>query len=90
MVVLSAKVFRESQPTSNEGRRSVDFVPEINQRNPQDEFHTGRGGAGNVYKEKHGGHSSSSERKGLGEKVKAALHLDGKKEKPEPSPPAQD
>ncbi|KAF2850809.1 hypothetical protein T440DRAFT_468370 [Plenodomus tracheiphilus IPT5] len=76
-------------PQANEGRRSVDFVPEINQRNAQDEFHTGRGGAGNVYKEKHGGHSSSPERKGLGEKVKAALHLDGKKEKHEPSPLAQ-
>jgi len=28
-------------PQSDEGRRSVDMVPEINQRNPQDEFHTG-------------------------------------------------
>ncbi|KAI8940127.1 hypothetical protein NX059_003840 [Plenodomus lindquistii] len=71
-------------PQSDEGRRSVDFVPEINQRTAQDEFHTGRGGAGNVYKEKHGGHSASPERKGLGDKVKAALHLDGKKEKPSP------
>ncbi|KAE8856553.1 hypothetical protein PTNB73_09818 [Pyrenophora teres f. teres] len=38
---------------------TVDLVPEINQRNAQDEFHTGRGGAGNVYKEKHNGHSHS-------------------------------
>ncbi|OAL07361.1 hypothetical protein IQ06DRAFT_289093 [Phaeosphaeriaceae sp. SRC1lsM3a] len=67
-------------------RRSVDFVPEINARESQDEFHTGRGGAGNVYKEKHGGHSQSPERKGLGEKVKHALHLDGKEKKHEPSP----
>ncbi|KAL7771276.1 hypothetical protein CFE70_001219 [Pyrenophora teres f. teres 0-1] len=48
-------------PQSDDGRRrSVDLVPEINQRNAQDEFHTGR--------------------KGLGEKVKQALHLDKKKE----------
>jgi hypothetical protein len=45
-----------------------------------------RGGAGNVYKEKHGGHSQSPDRKGLGEKVKQALHLDGKEKKHEPSP----
>jgi hypothetical protein len=38
-----------------------------------------------VYKEKHGGHSHSPERKGLGDKVKAALHLD-KDKKHEPSP----
>ena len=28
-------------PQSDEGRRSVDMVPEINQRNAQEEFHTG-------------------------------------------------
>jgi hypothetical protein len=80
--------------TERTGRRSTDFVPEINAREGQDEFHTGvrlaptlwkcilltgtqRGGAGNVYKEKHGGHSHSQspDRKGLGEKVKHALHL---------------
>lgn len=42
-----------------------------------------------MYKEKHGGHSHSPERKTLGDKVKAALHIDGKKEKTEPSPLAQ-
>jgi len=77
-------------PQSSEGRRSADFVPEINQRNAQDEFHTGRGGAGNVYKEKYGGHSSSPDRRGFGDKVKAALHLDGKKENHASSPPIQD
>ncbi|KAH7076642.1 hypothetical protein BKA63DRAFT_602402 [Paraphoma chrysanthemicola] len=73
------------------GRRSQDFVPEINAREGQDEFHTGRGGAGNVYKEKHGGHSSSQspERKGLGDKIKHALHLD-KDKKHEPSPLANE
>lgn len=46
-----------------------------------------RGGAGNVYKEKYGGHSHSrspdGRKPGLTDKVKQALHLDGKKE---PSP----
>lgn len=37
-----------------------------------------------MYKEKHGGHSQSHEHKGLGDKVKAALHLDGKKHEPSP------
>ena len=52
------------------------------------QFHTGRAGAGNVYKEKYGGHSSKAEqeaaekkehgekKEGVGEKVKKALHLD--------------
>jgi hypothetical protein len=93
--------------TESTGQRSVDFIPEINAREGQDEFHTGvsriqdskesscltllqRGGAGNVYKEKHGGHSHSQspDRKGLGEKVKEALHLD-KSKKHESSPLAQ-
>lgn len=47
-----------------------------------------RGGAGNVYKEKHGGHSQSPERKGIADKVKHALHLD-KEKKHEPSPLAK-
>jgi hypothetical protein len=44
-----------------------------------------RGGAGNVYKEKYGGHSRSPDRQGLGDKIKQALHLD-KDKKHEPSP----
>ena len=28
-------------PQTDGGRRSVDMVPEINTRDPQDEFHTG-------------------------------------------------
>lgn len=47
-----------------------------------------RGGAGNVYKEKHGGHSQSPERKGIADKVKHALHLD-KEKKHDPSPLAK-
>jgi hypothetical protein len=38
-----------------------------------------------VYKEKHGGHSKSPDRKGLGDKIKEALHLD-KDKKHESSP----
>ncbi|KAF2831027.1 hypothetical protein CC86DRAFT_283022 [Ophiobolus disseminans] len=77
--------------TSDRGRRSFDMVPEVDIREGQDEFHTGRGGAGNVYKEKHGGHSHSKspDRKGLGDKIKGALHLD-KSKKHEPSPLAKE
>jgi hypothetical protein len=46
-----------------------------------------RGGEGNVYKEKYGGHSHSPERKGLGDKIKQALHMDGKDNKPADSSP---
>ncbi|KAH7399359.1 hypothetical protein BKA66DRAFT_451619 [Pyrenochaeta sp. MPI-SDFR-AT-0127] len=76
-------------PQSDVGRRSTDVIPEINQRDAQDEFHTGRGGAGNVYKEKHGGHTHATEHKSLGDKVKHALHLDGKKDKHDASPLAK-
>ncbi|KAF2132685.1 hypothetical protein P153DRAFT_363972 [Dothidotthia symphoricarpi CBS 119687] len=68
------------------GRRiSSDNIPGAATMEAQDEFHTGRGGAGNIYKEKYGGHSQSPDRKGLGDKIKQALHLE-KKEKHEPSP----
>lgn len=64
-----------------EGRRSVDYVPETALREQQKEFHTGRGGSGNVHKEKYGGHSHSPDHQGIGSKIKAALHLDGKDKK---------
>ncbi|PVI08111.1 hypothetical protein DM02DRAFT_608213 [Periconia macrospinosa] len=70
----------EAQP-----RRSQDYIPEQSLRAGQENFHTGRGGEGNVHKEKYGGHSHSPDRKGFGEKVKHALHLD-KDKKHEPSP----
>ncbi|PSN69588.1 hypothetical protein BS50DRAFT_570987 [Corynespora cassiicola Philippines] len=69
----------------DEGRRSTDFIPETALRDPQDNYHTGRGGSGNVHKEKHDGHSHSPDRKGFGDKIKHALHLD-KDKKHEPSP----
>jgi hypothetical protein len=43
-----------------------------------------RGGGGNVHKEKYGGHSHSPDRQGVVDKVKHALHLDGKKNEPSP------
>ena len=42
-----------------------------------------------MFKEKHGGHSKSPDRKGLGDKIKEALHLD-KDKKRESSPLAQE
>lgn len=61
-----------------------DVVPEPAMR--QDDyanFHTGRGGEGNVHKKKYGGHSSAGEQRGdsVGDKIKHALgigkHHDG-------------
>ncbi|KAJ4345348.1 uncharacterized protein N0V89_011478 [Didymosphaeria variabile] len=73
------------RPADGSPRTSSDFIPEDALRKPQDNFHTGRGGEGNVYKEKYGGHSHSPDRKGAIEKVKHALHLDGR-DKREGSP----
>ncbi|KAF2118110.1 hypothetical protein BDV96DRAFT_596983 [Lophiotrema nucula] len=67
-------------------RRSMDYIPETALREGQENFHTGRGGGGNVHKEKYGGHSHSPERKGLGDKIKGALHLNKDKKPAEPSP----
>ncbi|KAF2650208.1 hypothetical protein K491DRAFT_609257 [Lophiostoma macrostomum CBS 122681] len=74
----------------DQARRSQDFIPETSLREGQENFHTGRGGEGNIHKEKYGGHSHSPERKGLGDKVKHALHLDGKEKKHEASPLGQE
>lgn len=64
---------------------SEDVVPEPATRaGDYDNFHTGRGGQGNVHKEKYGGHSSPDRGKeGLGDKVK---HLFGKDKHKEESP----
>ncbi|KAK7521695.1 hypothetical protein IWZ03DRAFT_99672 [Phyllosticta citriasiana] len=77
------------------GRRSTDVIPEPALRRPGPEhanYHTGRGGEGNVHREKYGGHSEPQKehhhhaekegegeggKKGLGEKVKHLLHMDG-------------
>lgn len=69
------------RPVAGSPRTSSDLIPEDVLRKPQENFHTGRGGGGNVHKEKYGGHSHSPDRKGPMEKIKHALHLDGKERK---------
>ncbi|KAI5241983.1 hypothetical protein E4T43_05013 [Aureobasidium subglaciale] len=75
------------RPVGDKTPVSEDIIPEPAMRNSagHDNFHTGRGGEGNVYKEKYGGHSTPQEKKeekphekeSLGDKVK---HLFGKKD----------
>lgn len=68
-------------------RRDDEIVPETNLREGGGDYanyHTGRGGQGNVHKDKFGGHSTKkeqeeaedAEKKGLGEKVKKALRME--------------
>ncbi|KAG9677885.1 hypothetical protein KCV03_g2153, partial [Aureobasidium melanogenum] len=75
-------------PVDGKSSGSEDVIPEPAMRNSAgyDNFHTGRGGEGNIYKEKYGGHSAPTQEKGkeqqhekesLGDKVK---HLFGKKD----------
>ena len=69
---------------------SVEAIPETATKGPGDhyeDFHTGRAGAGNVHKEKYGGHTKpqTPEQKGkqgggFVEKAKQAVGLDKKKE----------
>ncbi|KAI5210704.1 hypothetical protein E4T39_00180 [Aureobasidium subglaciale] len=75
------------RPVGDKTPVSEDIIPEPAMRNSagHENFHTGRGGEGNVYKEKYGGHSTPQENKdekphekeSLGDKVK---HLFGKKD----------
>ena len=67
----------------SEDHHSQMVVPETAMRGAegQENFHTGRGGGGNVYKEKYGGHSSPQAGQeghggGLLDKAKHALGLD--------------
>ncbi|KAI4744408.1 hypothetical protein E4T50_05269 [Aureobasidium sp. EXF-12298] len=75
-------------PVDGKSSGSEDVIPEPAMRNSAgyDNFHTGRGGEGNIYKEKYGGHSAPTqekdkeqqhEKESLGDKVK---HLFGKKD----------
>ncbi|KAI4730762.1 hypothetical protein E4T49_01252 [Aureobasidium sp. EXF-10728] len=81
-IVDSPKV----RPVGDKSSASEDVIPEPAMRNSAgyDNFHTGRGGEGNIYKEKYGGHSSApvqekeeKPHESLGDKVK---HLFGKKD----------
>ncbi|KAJ9648515.1 hypothetical protein H2201_000848 [Coniosporium apollinis] len=61
-------------------RVSQDVIPETDLRTTEgyENFHTGRGGSGNVYKEKYGGHSNKAGGESLGDKVKHLLGRDSK------------
>ncbi|KAK4550243.1 hypothetical protein LTR36_003210 [Oleoguttula mirabilis] len=67
---------------------SEDFIPETAMRSGEghENFHTGRGGQGNVHKEKYGGHSSPQDgrKQSIVDKAKHAIGLD--KHKHEESP----
>ncbi|TKA28221.1 hypothetical protein B0A50_04193 [Salinomyces thailandicus] len=73
--------------TENTSAISEEIVPETAMRaqTPEyDNFHTGRGGQGNVHRERFGGHSSKKEEEGAGkeslmEKAKHAMGMDQKK-----------
>jgi len=65
---------------------SQDVIPDVNKvlAEGHEDFHTGRGGGGNVHKEKYGGHTHDPSKPSLIDKAKTLLK--GKKEKtPEPS-----
>ncbi|OJD29829.1 uncharacterized protein BKCO1_7100041 [Diplodia corticola] len=78
------------QQQQQAGGGGSDVIPETALRQPgagYENFHTGRGGEGNVHREKYGGHSSPQpgsgsggegrqEGGGLGEKVKSLFHKD--------------
>ncbi|KAK7542825.1 uncharacterized protein J3D65DRAFT_615085 [Phyllosticta citribraziliensis] len=94
-----AHVHHPAADPSSAGRRSTDVIPEPALRQPGPDYanyHTGRGGEGNIHREKYGGHSGPQKedkekhhhhdekegegeggKKGLGEKVKHLLHIDG-------------
>ncbi|KAI4152304.1 MAG: hypothetical protein LQ341_000737 [Variospora aurantia] len=60
---------KPSNPASKAG--DIDVVPEPALREPgpgYENYHTGRGGGGNVHKEKH--NTETGEHEGLGEKIK--------------------
>lgn len=64
-----------------DGRRSSqDIIPDQNLVEGHPDFHTGRGGGGNVHKEKYGGHSNDPNKPSLFEKIKGTIHP-SKKEK---------
>lgn len=66
------------------GVRSEDVIPETAMRSGEghENFHTGRGGEGNIHREKYGGHSGpqGQQHEGLLEKAKHALGIGKGKE----------
>ncbi|KAF2403729.1 hypothetical protein EJ06DRAFT_470931 [Trichodelitschia bisporula] len=70
-----------------EGRRSTDVIPETALRTDEghENFHTGRGGGGNVHKEKYGGHTTDPSKPSIVDKAKSLFHKDKSATKPEGS-----
>ncbi|KAL0254375.1 hypothetical protein SLS55_009850 [Diplodia seriata] len=83
-----------ASPAARAAMGGQDVIPETALRQPgagYENFHTGRGGEGNVHREKYGGHSTpqpekqqeggaAAHKEGLGEKVKQLFHKGEKKE----------
>jgi len=70
---------------TDDGRRSSqDIVPEANlvPHEGHENFHTGRGGGGNVHKDKYGGHSHDPTKQSLLDKAKELIHPHHKGDKP--------
>ena len=90
LTLLAGNIIHPTE-SGKAGKPSEEVVPESATRVPGESyqnFHTGRGGEGNVHKDKYGGHSSAKEqaaadghKEGLMEKVKHAIGMDHKKEK---------
>ena len=82
--------------TERAGTPSQEVVPESATRVPGKEyenFHTGRGGEGNIHREKYGGHSGPQKEhahghgvSGFVEKAKHAVGMDKKEKTPTPEP----
>ncbi|KAK3669842.1 hypothetical protein LTR78_010300 [Recurvomyces mirabilis] len=74
----------ESPRTGTPVAHSQDVVTEPSMRTAEghENFHTGRGGGGNVHKDKYGGHSHAQggEQSNIVDKAKHALGMDKKKE----------
>ncbi|KAF2452669.1 hypothetical protein BDY21DRAFT_358375 [Lineolata rhizophorae] len=69
-----------TSPRQGPVAKEHDVVPEMSMRPEQENYHTGRGGGGNVHKEKYGGHTHGPEHENLIDKAKHLIGLDKKKE----------
>lgn len=57
-----------------DGRRgSQDIIPEQNLVEGHPDFHTGRGGGGNIHREKYGGHTSDPNKPSIIEQIKTII-----------------
>ncbi|KAE9965925.1 hypothetical protein EG328_009302 [Venturia inaequalis] len=73
-------------------RGSQDIIPDQNLVEGQPDFHTGRGGGGNIHREKYGGHTSDPNKPSIIEKIKDTVLPHHKEKKAEgsasPAPPS--